>query len=45
MKRKIKQTKQNIFYMIIGRIVTFLFLYVGSIVFILWAFSKMTVYR
>lgn len=41
---KIKQTKANIFYIIIGRLFIYGLLYIGSIVFGIWAFLQNTIY-
>ena len=43
-KIKIKQNKANIFFVILGRLVTCLLLYTGSIAFGIWAFLQNTIY-
>lgn len=45
MKLKIKQTKQNIFFVILGRLIAYVVLYIGVIAFILWSLQQITVYR
>lgn len=45
MKLKIKQTKKNIFYMIIGRLIIWGLLYAGAIAFVIWILKQITVYR
>ena len=42
---KIKQTKSNIIFLIIGRAIAYAGLYIGSIAFLVWAFQQITVYR
>lgn len=43
-KIKIKQNKANIFFVILGRLITYLLLYVGAIAFGVWAFLQNTIY-
>lgn len=45
MKLKIKQTKQNIFFVILGRLIAYGVLYIGVIAFIFWSLQQITVYR
>lgn len=42
---KIKQTKSNIFFVIMGRLLTYAFLYMGAIAFLFWAFQQITIYK
>lgn len=44
MKLKIKQTKQNILFLILGRLIAYGILYVGIIAFVIWAFCQNTIY-
>jgi hypothetical protein len=44
MKVKIKQTKQNLIFVILGHILLYATLYIGSITFIVWAFLQNTIY-
>lgn len=44
-KLKIKQTKSNMFFVIIGRLLTYGTIYIATIFFILWAFGQITVYK
>lgn len=45
MKLKIKQTKQNIFFVILGRLIAYGALYGGAITFMFWSLQQITVYR
>ena len=40
---KIKQTKSNIFFVILGRLITGLLIYSSSIAFCIWAFNQITI--
>lgn len=42
---KIKQTKSNIIFLILGRAIVYAGLYIGSIAFLVWSFQQITVYR
>lgn len=44
-KIKIKQTKTNIFFVIMGRLLVYGILYIAAISFLIWAFNQITVYR
>lgn len=44
MKLKIKQTKQNVFFLILGRLIAYGILYGGVIAFAIWAFCQNTIY-
>lgn len=44
MKCKIRQTKQNVFFLIIGRLFIYSLLYVSGIAFTIWAFLQNTIY-
>lgn len=41
---KIKQTKANIFYIIIGRLLVYSLLYIGAVAFGVWMFLQNTIY-
>ena len=45
MKLKIKQTRQNILFLILGRLIACGVLYGGAIAFIFWSLQQITVYR
>lgn len=42
---KIKQTKANLFFLIVGRLVIYGAFYTGAIMFFVWAFQQITVYK
>lgn len=44
MRLKIKQTKQNVVFLILGRLIAYGILYVGTIAFVIWTFCQNTIY-
>lgn len=42
---KIKQNKSNIFFIIIGRLLVYSAIYMGTINFAIWCLKQITVYR
>lgn len=45
MRLKIKQTKQNVLFLILGRLIAYAVLYGGTIAFIFWSLQQITVYK